>query len=499
MRSDFPPSEVRATSLKQPLSLPCTPVSLWTSFSQGKPIMLQTVGCLGACQACSKQGNDDGNQPMSSTSSVSVQEQTQFDLGTLRKVIAASAIGNFVEWFDFAVYGFLAVTISALFFPQDNATLALLQTFAVFAVSFALRPLGGIVFGILGDRIGRKRVLSLTVLLMAGATSLIGLLPTYASIGLVAPLLLALARCLQGFSAGGEYAGACAFVMEHAPVEQKARYGSFVPVSTFMAFASAAGIVFGLGLMLDEQQMLAWGWRVPFLVAAPLGLIGLYMRLNLDESPAFRALAAKPQPEHSPLKETLCEHGSTVLCLAAFISATALSFYMFTTYLITYMQVVGGATRSTALLASLTALVMAALLCPLVGLYSDWVGRRRTILSACIALIVAVYPALTLAASGSLIPSAIGAMLLAVGAVMCGVVTVVLLSEQFPTRVRYTASAFTYNLAYTIFGGTAPLVATWLIDLTGNRMSPAFYLIAIALLALAGGMALPESSKRALH
>ena len=154
------------------------------------------------------------------------------DVRTLRKVIAASAIGNFVEWFDFAVYGFLAVTIASLFFPPGNPTLALLQTFAVFAVSFALRPLGGIVFGILGDRIGRKRVLSITVLLMAGATTLIGLLPTYASIGLVAPLLLALARCLQGFSAGGEYAGACAFLMEHAPTEQKARYGSFVPVST---------------------------------------------------------------------------------------------------------------------------------------------------------------------------------------------------------------------------------------------------------------------------
>ena len=255
------------------------------------------------------------------------------DVRTLRKVIAASAIGNFVEWFDFAVYGFLAVTIASLFFPPGNPTLALLQTFAVFAVSFALRPLGGIVFGILGDRIGRKRVLSITVLLMAGATTLIGLLPTYASIGLVAPLLLALARCLQGFSAGGEYAGACAFLMEHAPTEQKARYGSFVPVSTFAAFACAAGLVFGMGFWLDEAQMQAWGWRLPFLIAAPLGLVGLYMRLRLDESPAFQALAAQAHPEHSPLRETLREHGGTVLCLSAFISATALSFYMFTTYL----------------------------------------------------------------------------------------------------------------------------------------------------------------------
>ena len=423
----------------------------------------------------------------------------QVSPATLHKVIAASAIGNFVEWFDFAVYGFLAVTIAALFFPQGNPTLALLQTFAVFAVSFALRPLGGIVFGIFGDRIGRKRVLSITVLMMAAATTLIGLLPTYASIGLFAPLLLALARCLQGFSAGGEYAGACAFVMEHAPTEQKARYGSFVPVSTFFAFASAAGLVFGLDLLLDSEQMHAWGWRLPFMIAAPLGLVGLYMRLRLDESPAFKALAAEPVPDHSPLRETLREHGATIVCLGAFISATALSFYMFTTYLTTYMQVVGGATRPVALLASLMALLFAALLCPFVGRYSDRIGRRRTILTAGLALIVAVYPAFTLAASGSLLASALGAMLLAVGAVICGVVTAVLLSEQFPTRVRYTASAFTYNLAYTIFGGTAPLVATWLIEQTGDRMAPAYYLIAIALLALAGGLALPESSKRALN
>ena len=420
------------------------------------------------------------------------------DIGTLRKVIAASTIGNFVEWFDFAVYGFLAVTIASLFFPQGDSTLALLQTFAVFAVSFALRPLGGIAFGILGDRIGRKPVLSITVLLMAGATSLIGLLPTYASIGLLAPLLLAMARCLQGFSAGGEYAGACAFVMEHAPTEQKARYGSFLPVSTFMAFASAAAIVFALSQYLSEAQMQSWGWRIPFLVAAPLGLIGLYMRLRLEESPSFLAIAAQPRAEHSPLRETLGSHGRTLCCLAAFISATALSFYMFTTYLSTYMQVVGGASRSTALLASLIALLFAAFLCPLVGRYSDRVGRRRTIASAGAALIVAVYPAFTLASSGSLWASALGAVLLAIGAVICGVVTAVLLSEQFPTRVRYTASAFTYNLAYTIFGGTAPLVATWLIEVSSDRLAPAFYLILIAVLALFGGLALPESCKRSL-
>lgn len=420
------------------------------------------------------------------------------DISTLRKVIAASAIGNFVEWFDFAIYGFLAVIISQHFFPPGNPTLALLQTFAVFAVSFALRPLGGIFFGMLGDRLGRKRVLSMTVLMMAGSTTLIGVLPTYASIGLFAPLLLALARCLQGFSAGGEYAGACAFVMEHAPREQKARYGSLIPVSTFLAFAMAAALAYIIGLVMTEASLQSWGWRLPFLIAAPLGLVGLYMRLRLDESPAFQALKALPESPHAPLRETLGQHGRTLLCLGAFISATALSFYMFTTYFATYMQVVGGASRTVALLASLGALVFAAILCPVIGRYTDWVGRRRTILTACLSLIVAVFPAYMLAGSGELWGAMLGAAMMAVGAVICGVVTAVLLSEQFPTRVRYTASALCYNVAYTIFGGTAPLVATWLIDITGLPLSPAFYLVAIALLALWGGMKLPESASRSL-
>ncbi|WP_110664712.1 MFS transporter [Salinicola halophilus] len=420
------------------------------------------------------------------------------DLATLRKVIAASAIGNFVEWFDFAVYGFLAVIIAEHFFPQGDPALALLQTFAVFAVAFALRPLGGIFFGMLGDKIGRKRVLSMTVLLMAGATTLIGVLPTYQSVGLLAPVALALARCIQGFSAGGEYAGACAFVMEHAPRDRKARYGSFVPVSTFVAFASAAALAYAVSAILSEEALASWGWRIPFLVAAPLGLVGLYMRLNLDESPAFQALKQRQAVPHSPLGETLRTHGRTILYLGAFISATALSFYMFTTYFTTYMQVVGGATQTTALLASLGALVFAGLLCPLVGRYADRVGRRRTILTAGACLIVAVFPAYTLAGSGEWLPSMLGAALMAVGAVICNVVTAVLLSEQFPTRVRYTSSALCYNVAYTIFGGTAPLVATWLIASTGHDLAPALYLIAITLLAMWGGMKLPETAGRSL-
>lgn len=423
----------------------------------------------------------------------------QVDPATLKRVIVAAAIGNFVEWFDFAVYGFLATTIALQFFPSGDASAALLKTFAVFAVAFAFRPLGGIFFGMLGDRIGRKRTLAMTILLMAAATTLIGLLPTYAAIGVMAPILLTIIRCAQGFSAGGEYAGACAYLMEHAPRDQRAWYGSFIPVSTFSAFGAAAVVAYALEASLSSEAMGNWGWRLPFLIAAPLGLVGLYLRWKLDETPAFQAVTKEHAVAHSPLKETLRNHGAAICCLGAFVSLTALSFYMFTTYFATYLQVAGGLSRATALLVSLIALLFAAAICPLAGAFSDRVGRRVTVVTACVLLALVVFPSFLMASSGSFAASVFGVMLLAVGAVLCGVVTAALLSETFPTRTRYTASAITYNMAYTLFGGTAPLVATWLISTTGSNLSPAFYLIGVSVLALVGGLALPETSKISLH
>lgn len=418
---------------------------------------------------------------------------------TLRKVTAAAAIGNFVEWFDFAVYGFLATIIAKQFFSASLQQAALLQTFAVFAVAFALRPLGGIFFGILGDKFGRRRILSVTILLMAASTTVIGLLPDYASIGVLAPLFLTLTRCFQGFSAGGEYAGACAYLMEHSPDHKRAWYGSFITVSTFAAFAAAATITFLLDAGLGADQMNRWGWRVPFLVAAPLGCVGLYLRLRMEETPAFRAALAETETVHQPLGEALRQQTGNILRLGAFIALTALSFYMFTTYFSTFLQLEGHLSRATALLVSTIALVFAALLCPFAGLICDKIGRRKTIAFTAIWTLLSVYPAWHLASSGYLWAAIVGDLLLATGAVFSGVVTATLLSEVFPTRSRYTASAITYNLAYTIFGGTAPLVATWLIGFSGSNVSPAYYLALVALMALAGGLALPETSRISLH
>jgi len=421
-------------------------------------------------------------------------------LKSLHKVISAATIGNFVEWFDFAVYGFLATILASQFFSSENQTVGLLYTFGVFAVAFGMRPLGGIFFGILGDKIGRRTILSLTILLMAGATTLIGLLPTDETIGILAPILLTLLRCTQGFSAGGEYAGSVAYVMEHAPRRRRGWYGSFLPVSTYTAFATAALLVFALENTLSSEAMVSWGWRIPFLVAAPLGIVGLYLRWRMEETPIFQAAARESDlRHHSPFMETLRTQFSAILRLGLFISLTALSFYTFTTYFATYLQVVGGLSRPQALAVSTVALVFAAACCPLAGRFTDLVGRRKTIGSVCAWVIIAVLPAFWLASSGSLSYAIIGVMMLAVGSFVTNVVTASLLSETFPTRTRYTASAFTYNMSYTIFGGTAPLMATWLIDISDNRLAPAVYLMAIAILAAIGGLLLPETSTISLE
>lgn len=430
---------------------------------------------------------------MASTATPSV------DVATLRRVIVAASIGNFVEWFDFAAYGVLATLLAQKFFPSSDATAGLLKAFALYAVAFAFRPLGGVVFGIIGDRIGRKRTLALTILLMAGATALIGLLPTYAAVGTLAPVLLALLRCVQGFSAGGEYAGACAYVMEHAPQHQRGRYGAFISVSTFVSFAVAAMVAAGLAALLSPEAMSGWGWRVPFLAAAPVGLVGLYLRASLGETPAFQALENTQTVAHAPLRETLRTQGGTILRLGAFISVTALSFYTFTTYLITYTQKVGGMNLATSLQVNVISLLIAAVLCPIAGLFADWAGRRRTIMVACLLIMAVVFPSFTLAKSGSFGGAVAGAALLAVGALLTNVVTAPLLSEVFPTKTRYTASAIAYNLAYTIFGGTAPFVATYLIDSLGDKLAPAYYLVAIAVLGLIGGLLLPETGRLSLH
>src|SRR5215211_981031 len=229
----------------------------------------------------------------------------QVEETTLRRAIVGASIGNTVEWFDFATYSFLAVTLAAVFFPSGNPTAALLSTFAIFAAAFFVRPLGGLFFGPLGDKIGRQRVLATVIILMSLATFAIGLLPGYATIGIWAPLMLVVCRLLQGFSAGGEFGGGATFLAEYSPDERRGYMVSWLEFSTLIGFILGSGSVLLMNSAFGEDAMIAWGWRIPFLIAGPLGIVGLYIRLKLEDTPEFRALENTGEVAESPLRETI--------------------------------------------------------------------------------------------------------------------------------------------------------------------------------------------------
>lgn len=422
---------------------------------------------------------------------------------TLRRVTAAAFGGTVIEWFDFAVYGYTASALAATFFPSDTAVGGLLQTFAVFAVAFAMRPLGGLVFGRLGDRLGRRKVLLATVFLMSISTAIIGLLPGHASIGILAPILLTVARCLQGLSAGGEYAGAVAYVIEHAPARKRAFYASAMPAATFGSFAAAALLCWLITQAIGSAAFDEWGWRIPFLAAIPMGIIAFLIRSHLEETPEFtrmqqeRAERGASAAAHLPFGEVLRREGRMMLTLGGFIAVTGLSFYIFSTYMTTFLRTVAEMPANVVLGSNVVALLCATALAPVMGLLSDRLGRRPVMVGALVALAVASVPAYLLAAGGGFGNALIGQLLIAVGAVACNVSTAVMLSEAFATVSRYTASAVAYNIAYAIFGGTAPYVATFLVDRTID-IAPAIYLTAMALLALIAVRLLPETRGRDL-
>lgn len=418
--------------------------------------------------------------------------------GVRRRVIAASFIGNFVEWFDYAAYGYLAATISLVFFPETDRTTGLLLTFAVFAISFFVRPLGGFVWGHLGDHIGRRTALSWSILLMSGATFCIALLPTYAQVGLLAPGLLLLVRVVQGFSASGEYAGASSFLVEYAPKGKRGLYASVVPAST------AAGLLLGsliaalLSWLLTDPQLQSWGWRLPFLLAAPMGLIGRYIRTKLEDTPIFQALENESEVPTTPIKELFGHHRRSLVLALGVALLNAVAFYVVLSYMPTYLSEELGFGATESFLATTVALATYIGFIFGTGILSDRFGRKKMLASAAAAFIVLTVPAFMLLDTGSfaiilVIEILLGAMLTLNDGTLPS-----FLAELFPTRVRYSGFAVSFNLANAIFGGTAPFVCTLLISQTGNKLAPAFYLIGAAVISLVAVLLSHETSRREL-
>jgi MHS family proline/betaine transporter-like MFS transporter len=393
------------------------------------------------------------------------------------RTVLAGMVGNAMEWYDYGLYGYLAPVLAALFFPAENELNSLMATFGAFAAGFLLRPLGAIAFGHLGDRLGRKKALVVSVTLMAIPTGLIGLLPTYAEVGATAAVLLVLLRLLQGFSMGGEFTGSTIFLVEHAPPARRGFLGSWVGFSTNAGCMLGAGVGAGLVAVLGRQAVTDWAWRLPFLFGAVLGVAGIFLRLGAEETPRFRSLAKSEGVAPIPLFEALRHQRREMLTAFSLLWLSSIGFFIVFVYLQGYLANVAGLPLRSAMMINWLAMIVVAVVIVPVGALSDRIGRKPPLWAATTGLLVLSYPLFWLLAKGDftlcLVAECIFALLLAtlVGPLYA------LLVELFKTRARYTALSLGFNLATALFGGTAPLLATVLVEQTGDARSPGLYLM----------------------
>jgi MHS family proline/betaine transporter-like MFS transporter len=406
------------------------------------------------------------------------------DAATAKRAVTAGAIGNFVEWYDYSVYGFFATIIASQFFPSDDRVASLLATFAVFAVAFFMRPVGAFVFGHYGDTIGRRNALAAAIILMGIATLMIGVLPSYAQIGVLAPILLVIARLLQGFSAGGEWSGSAAFMVEYAPENKRGLYGSWQQVSIVAGLLVGSGIGGLLGTVLSEDALNAWGWRIPFILGMVVALVGLYLRLRVEDTPAFRIIEVKEEVTEAPVKESFTAHWRESLTAIGFTLAWTVAYYILLTYMPTYVSETLGIPLTQALLSNAIGLVVLMALIPFTAVLSDRIGRKPLLVASSVLIALLTYPLFLLASTQVLVFIVLAQVLFGVIISLFSGPGPAALVEMFPTNVRYSALGVSYNIAVAAFGGTAPFLATYLISLTGSNFSPGFYLIAAAVVTL---------------
>ncbi|WP_017626472.1 MFS transporter [Nocardiopsis chromatogenes] len=425
------------------------------------------------------------------------------DRRTVRRAVFASALGNATEWYDFGVYSYLAATIGHLFYPTASAGGQLIATFSTFAAAFLIRPAGGLFFGPLGDRIGRKRVLAVTMLMMALGTFSIGLLPVYDAVGFLAPVLLLLARMVQGFSTGGEYGGATTFIGEYAPDRRRGFLSSWLEFGTVCGYAGGALVVTLLTVVLSDSQMAAWGWRVPFLLALPLGAVGLYIRLRLEDTPAFTTAAdtfadaaARPGPLRQVIDTVRGNLGAMGLCIGL-VLVFNVNNYILTAYMPTYLTDELGYTGTHGLVITLVAMAAMLVLVTRMGKLSDRFGRRPLLMSGSVLTIAAALPAFWLLQQGRAAAFA-GALLLAVVLVHFSGVVPSSLPALFPTKVRYAGLAIGFNVSVSLFGGTTPLMAEALVQATGNLYAPALLMLVAGAVGVLVVARMPESAGRPL-
>jgi MFS transporter, MHS family, proline/betaine transporter len=427
----------------------------------------------------------------------------------LKKAVGGTIVGNTMEWYDVGVFGYLITTMGPVFLPEADPAVQTLFLLGTFAATFIARPLGGVVFGWLGDKIGRQKVLAATLLIMAASTFLVGVLPGYAQIGIWAAALLVLLKLIQGFSTGGEYAGATTFVSEYAPDKHRGFFASFLDMGSYIGFALGAALVSVLQLTLGQDAMEAWGWRLPFLLAGPLGLIAVYFRNKIEESPQFQATL---DAQEAIVKDAGSDDDDVAkgpvgivkaywrqIILAMVLTAAANTVgYALTSYMPTYLTDSKGYDPVHGTLLTIPVLVVMSVCIPLTGRLSDRIGRRPVLWTGAISTVVLALPAFLLIGIGEVWSTLLGLALIAFPVTFYVANLASALPALFPTASRYGGMGIAYNFAVAIFGGTTPFIVQGLIQVSGNDLMPAYYLMATSLVGAIAIWFLKESAQRPL-
>ncbi|MFE9629025.1 MFS transporter [Streptomyces sp. NPDC006527] len=417
----------------------------------------------------------------------------------LRQITLAGGIGTAIEYFDFSVYGFLALTLAEVFFPKSDPTAALLYTLAVFGAAFVLRPIGGVLLGHVADRYGRKPALAAAVIGMTFASGAIGMLPGYSTIGIAAPLLLLVLRCAQGLSAGGELGGAATFVAEAAPDRSRGFLTATTQIGTLVGTLLGSLLVATLNLTLSPDQMEQWGWRIPFLLSLPLGVLGLLVRHKVEESKQFARLESAHETVKVPALVALKSHPRAVLTVCGLSLVSFAAYYLVFTYMATYFTKQGIMSSTSAFWATSLTLALAAAAIPFWGRMCDRWGRRPLLIGVGAANLVLAYPMFLLMGQGSVTWAIVAQIVLGqVEAAYMGTILAAY-TEQFPAQVRSSGFGLGYNTASIIAGGSAPYIATWLIDSTGNGFAPAWMLIVTAAISLGTALTVRETAGQPLR
>ncbi len=417
-----------------------------------------------------------------------------------KRSLIAGFSGNVLEWYDFTVYGFFATIIGAQFFPDEDKTVQLISAFGVFAAGYLMRPIGGVVFGVIGDKFGRKKALLMSVLLMAIPTTLIGFLPTYENIGWYSALLLIILRLLQGLSVGGEFTGSISFLVEQAPSKKRGFWGSW---STFGVFG---GILIGSALstiitsILSDSQLASFGWRIPFLFGSLIGVVGLFLRKGMAAEARFDNSDEENMHKKTPLADFWADYKMPALKIILLTWPFSVSVYLIFIFLPSYLNTFLHIELSEALKTHTIAIAMLMLMIPFFGYLTDKLGRKMVLLASLIGFTFFTYPIFSLMFE-STFNSILGAMaLFAILEAMIQSVMPALMTEMFPAKVRYTGLSISYNIAVALFGGTTPLICTWLVKLSGGDiMMPAYYLIATSVLGIIVSFFIPETFKKELE